>query len=179
MNDFGRMISDDAVVWKGAPDRSYYVLSATPTTLMGAIWLILPVLSAIRHFERGGTSELYLAALSILAPFFLIGIFAMLWPVFRLLEHGNVQYAITESRIVIQGGLFVRRINTVPIENIRTLEVAAGFLGRFQGVGAVKISAGEVEDARSRRYVFRGIRNPEQVAMTIEKLRTARKERGR
>ena len=78
----------EATIWRGTPDRAHYVLAAAPTVLFGVIWLILPTWFAVQAWQDG--RDVFSSI--ILVPFLLIGFCALLYPLFRLLEHKNVAY---------------------------------------------------------------------------------------
>ncbi len=98
--------------------------------------------------------------------------------VFRLLLWSVTTYEIFNDRIVISNGLIGRDIKMIPLENLRSVAVEVGLIGKLSGTGNLRFFSGEMEtraEGSSSKYdMFEAVSTPYDLLQLVE---TARKSK--
>jgi len=68
------------------------------------------------------------------------GIFFLL-PVVRHLQHNQVSYTLTNSKVEVESGLWSKRVRTIPLRNIQDVTAQASLAERMVGMGDVVIDS--------------------------------------
>jgi uncharacterized membrane protein YdbT with pleckstrin-like domain len=113
-----------------------------------------------------------------LLPHFWIGIILIFGvPVYQFFSFKNVNYAITNKRVVMEQGWIGRKFETVDFDQVTNTDVSIGVFDKLFGGGSGSIviaTAGSATYARQgqtgRPYTMRNIPNPYQVYKFFEKV---------
>ncbi|MCI4329224.1 MAG: PH domain-containing protein, partial [Thermoplasmata archaeon] len=66
---------------------------------------------------------------------------ALLWFLVRYLYWTSTVYAVTNSRVIIQRGIWGRNFDEIPVQQVRGVDVHQSFGMRLLGYGTVKVSS--------------------------------------
>ena len=182
----------EKVLWEGKPNFGPFILTGTiPSFIFGLIWLAflvpfivvgflgpnlsstipdvnvqnVPVTSPAKSF----ISIFFIGWNLFLIPFLLIGLWMLIgMPIYKLLLHKHLYYAITNKRVIIQKGVIGRDFEYIDFDQITNAEVSVGLWDKIIGKdsGSILISsAGSFTHGRhgnqiSRPYTLSNIQNP-------------------
>ncbi len=59
--------------------------------------------------------------------------------IFALIRYFTIRYRITDGELVVQEGLFFRRVRTVPVERIQNIDMVQGILHRMLDLAEVRV----------------------------------------
>lgn len=63
--------------------------------------------------------------------------FAILMPIYRILNYGTIEYAITDKRVYISQGIFGRDVNNYEHRELTNLKVDVNFMENLKGLGTI------------------------------------------
>ncbi|MBI5051151.1 PH domain-containing protein [Candidatus Micrarchaeota archaeon] len=176
MDELDKVLDEDEkILWQGKPSFLPFVVGGSIIiSLVGIFWLTFTV----PFFFVGLTTDLFV--ILFMLPFLLIGLgltFGV--PVYNLLVYKNVQYAITNKRAIIQGGLIGRDFNSIDFDKITDAEVNVGVFDKIfgQNTGSIMIAtpaAGIVSGGRGgaqdMRYKLLNIQDPYEIFKFFKKI---------
>lgn len=163
---------NEKTLWEGKPRFWPYLFSSSAiTTIFGLFWMLflIPfIVIALLDIALG--SHIFGFGI-VLLPHFWIGIFLVVGiPLYLILVHKHIYYAITDKRVIIQKGLIGRDFEIVDFDQITNAEVNVGFFDTLFGgkSGTIIIaSAGTLtysrQGAASKPYMLRNIPKPYEV----------------
>lgn len=132
----------EEVLWRGKPKKLCYVLSKMGSFwLFALLWLVFDGLFIGVMISTGTAKEMWL---------FLVCFFALhLLPVWKcvggiissILEHKNIEYAITNRRIIARTGIVGIDFDSIDYVGLSNIRVNVSFIERLFHVGSVWISA--------------------------------------
>ena len=133
------LTEEESLLWEGKPKKSAYVANAVARGLLFVIiWLLVD--GFFIYILSNGDGEI---------PWFLWLFFAFhLLPVYfwiagilhALAEIKNIQYAITDKRIIIRSGVIID-LKFLYFTDINAINVKVGIVDRFFKVGDIYITA--------------------------------------
>ncbi len=172
MRELDKVLSkNEKVLWEGKPKFwPYYFGGSAITTIFGIFWsLFLIPFVGLAVFDIVWGSGIFGWAI-LLLPHFWVGIGLLFGvPAYLWLVHKHIYYAITDKRVILQGGLIGRDFEEVDFHQITNAEVNVGvfdkLFGGKSGSGSILIStAGSFTQTRqgavSKPYTLRNIPNP-------------------
>jgi hypothetical protein len=110
----------EKVLWTGRPHAGDFATQRGLSALLfGLFWLALTGWAAYGAFEKGGLPFLFASG------FALIGLFIALTPAWRFYEAKHTVYALTNRRALIQVSGFNPSRRSVPLQQIRFIEMRA------------------------------------------------------
>lgn len=133
------LIDDEAVIWKGKPNRKAYLLNCifTPFTIFALMWFAIDATIIIAATT---------AADSTVPLFFLIPFMALhLMPFWMWLGNiltaqirwENSEYLVTDRRILLKTGIWGVDVKTVYYKEIRNVTLIKGIIDNILGVGDI------------------------------------------
>jgi membrane protein YdbS with pleckstrin-like domain len=161
---------NEKVFWEGKPEFGPFMIGSIILAIIG-IGCAGPFFAL---FLFGGIVGLIAFAVTIGWLFVLI-IFVV--PLYNFLVYRHVYYAITNKRIILQGGLIGRDFTTVDFDQITNAEVNVGISDKlFSGnTGSIRIStAGSFTQGKygpvQTPYVLRNVTDPYKVFKFFKKV---------
>lgn len=172
MQEFDKILDRrEKVLWTGKPRFWPFFLSITPSAVFGLFFFLIGLLVIADGLSAGNPWF-------ILIPHFWIGVFMVFGaPIYRLLVFNHTHYAITDKRILFQGGVVGRDFEMLDFDQITNADVTVGVLDKIFGGGSGSISlasAGTFTYTRRgailRPYTIRNIPNPYEVFKFFKKV---------
>jgi len=122
--------SNEKVLWKGKPQFLPYIISSTYLgVIFGIIWSTFIIIVLITAGTQKSTNTL----LSLL-PFGLVGFYLLfINPIYRILVHRYIMYAITNKRVIIQKGLIGRDFDIIDFDKVTNAEVNVSAIDKLFG----------------------------------------------
>ena len=160
----------EKALWEGKPDFKPFFFGGGGSIIGIIVGLVF--LGASLFIAPG-------SLLFIIIPHFWIGLFLIFGvPIYNLLVYKNIYYAITDKRVLIQGGLIGRDFEMVDFDQITNAEVNVGIADKLFGsgnTGTILIStAGTFTYSRSgqiaKPYRLSNIPNPYDVFKFFKKV---------
>ena len=165
------LMSDEKVLWRGKPNAKSYVWAAVVKMMpIALIWLVFDgtfIFFITRGMSQGGIP---LAMLGFIVPFFLIHLAPVWIWLFRIIkakrEVKNLEYAITDKRIIIRSGVVGIDFKFLNYTEIDSVNIKVGIIDRMFKVGDIYINA-SVNSA-----VLWDIDNPYKIGRALQKVTT-------
>ena len=138
--------SDEKILWRGKPNPMSYVLANMVKMLpIALIWMIFD--GTFIYFMAVGMSsgEIPLTILWFIVPFFLLHLTPVwLWlgkTVKAAREVRNIEYAITDKRIIIRSGMIGIDFKFINYTEIDSVNVKVGIIDKVFRVGDIYINS--------------------------------------
>lgn len=138
--------SDEKVLWQGKPNAKSYVLAAMLKMLpIAIIWLLIDgfVLTAIITGMVKG--QMPTSILWFVVPFFLLHLLPVwIWianTVKAVREVKNLEYAVTDKRVIIRSGLIGIDFKFINYTEIDSVNIKVGIIDRIFKVGDIYINS--------------------------------------
>lgn len=112
---------DEKILWEGRPELLPFIFNIG--TLISAVGIPIAI------SQSSNTSGLNILVILVLLAL----------PVYQLLVHGHTCYAITNKRVILQGGLIGRDFQTIDFDKITNAEVDVGIFDKLIGGGSGSI----------------------------------------
>lgn len=156
--------SREKVFWEGKPKFWPFVFGGFTVGLFGLFFMLIGLFSILVGLQKGNWAALIM-------PHFWVGLLVFIGvPLYALLVHKRVHYAITDKRVIIQKGLIGRDFEIIDYDQITNAEVNVGIIDKLFGrdSGSILIStAGSFTYTRQgpvqKPYTLSHIKNPYQV----------------
>ena len=138
--------SDEKVLWRGQPNAKSYVLAATLKMLpIALIWLVFDGVFIFFIANGMASGGIPLAVLGFIVPFFLLHL-APVWiwigkTIKATREVRNLEYAITDKRIIIRSGVVGIDFKFINYTEIDSVNVKVGIIDRIFKVGDIYINS--------------------------------------
>lgn len=180
MKDYIRILNDNEnVLWEGKPRFAPFFARSFSSIPVG-IFILSIVWSYYSTFFNLSSRLVGSQPLSInllfMIPFAVLGISAMMSPIYRLFEYSNVYYVITDKRVLMQNGVIGRDFQIIDFDKIQSAEVNVGIVDKLLGgeSGSIYIDTGRVSFSRnnsfSRPYILHHISKPYDVFSFFKKV---------
>ena len=138
--------TDEKVLWRGAPNPKSYVLAAMVKMMpIALIWLIFD--GTFIFFLATGMSsgDIPLGILAFIIPFFLLHLTPVwIWigkTIKAAREVKNLEYAITDKRIIIRSGMIGIDFKFINYTEIDSVNVKVGLIDKIFRVGDIYINS--------------------------------------
>ncbi len=152
---------EEMVLWRGTPERLPYIGKSLIFTIFG-LFLAIPATAVINEMRE--------APLILLLPPTIVAVigylFAIIPPIRSVISYGNVEYFITNQRVIITGGILEKSIRTVDLDEIESVVIRRGFWDRKFGTSTLYLIIRGVLMLPS----FSSIRDAERAKSLIEDL---------
>ncbi len=158
---------NEQILWMGKPLLKPFIFSPYAKIIAGFlllyIWTVVLVgYLAVNYGEEFPKFYVYF----ILAAGFLPG-FAALFLLYKKIEHKNLRYAVTDNRVIIESGLFVKKTLTIELDTILRCRIYSTFVDNMYGSGSIMLDAGELD--KRKRDVYHALYSIPNV-LTVSKL---------
>ena len=128
---------NERILWRGKPDIVLYIVGNPAIYLVAIFWGLFD-LFLISDFLKD--AQFLNGFIFIFFLFHLFHVwFAIIGPIFRLINYRTVEYAITDKRVYVSRGIFGRDINTLEHREITNLSVDVNFLENIRKVGTLNL----------------------------------------
>ena len=137
---------DEKVLWRGKPNTKSYVWAAMLKMLpIALLWLAFDSIFIYVFATEMASGEMPLAMLGFLIPFFLLHL-APVWiwigkTVKAAREVRNLEYAITDKRIIIRSGFIGIDFKFINYSEIDSVNVKVGIIDRIFHVGDIYVNS--------------------------------------
>lgn len=176
MNEFNKVLNNnEKIFWEGKPSFWPFLLGGSLfITLFGMFWLGITIPTVLIASSAASTSLNSLLPMGFLfvMPHFWIGIAMTFGPIaYKLLVFKKVRYAITDRRVLVQGGVIGRDFQFIDFDQITNAEVNVGVFDTLlnQGkTGTIAISSAGTfvstkNGAVAKPYNLSNVENPYEV----------------
>ncbi|MCM1534217.1 MAG: PH domain-containing protein [Corallococcus sp.] len=138
--------TDEKVLWRGKPNAKSYVLAAMLKMLpIAIIWLIFDGTFLFFIFTGMSRGQIPLGFLAFIIPFFLLHLTPVwIWianTVKAFKEVKNLEYAITDRRIIIRSGMIGIDFKFIDYSEIDSVNVKVGLIDKIFKVGDIYINS--------------------------------------
>lgn len=163
--------NDEKVLWRGKPNAKSYVLAAMLKMLpIAIIWIIFDgafIVGISIGMTRG---DIPLGVLGFVIPFFLLHLTPVwVWianTVKAVREVKNLEYAVTDKRIIIRSGMIGIDFKFINYTEIDSVNIKVGIIDRIFKVGDIYINS-SVNAA-----VLWDVENPYGIGTALQKVTT-------
>lgn len=163
--------NDEKVLWRGKPNAKSYVLAAMLKMLpIAIIWIIFDgafIVGISIGMTRG---DIPLGVLGFVIPFFLLHLTPVwVWianTVKAVKEVKNLEYAVTDRRIIIRSGMIGIDFKFVNYTEIDSVNIKVGLIDKIFKVGDIYINS-SVNSA-----VLWDVENPYGIGTALQKVTT-------
>jgi uncharacterized membrane protein YdbT with pleckstrin-like domain len=153
------------VVEQFGPHWSDYVLAEVARfAVYGAVWCGVTVYFGFGD-GKGINNALVGFGLVFLA---VVGVSLVLGAIGRLLRWGTTKYAFTNQRVIVRQGILSRNDKTVPLDQIRGIDIHQRLLDRIVGMGHVWLNTSV--HLGSGVTVLRNVHRPREVQRRLREL---------
>ncbi len=161
----------EKVLWGGKPKFWPFFFSAVSISLFGLVFMFFGLFAFLEAMKTGDVGLL-------LFPHFWIGLaFFIGAPAYKFFVYSKTHYAITDKRVIVQGGLIGRDFQLIDFDQITNAEVNVGVLDKLFGSSSGSIllsSAGTLTYSRNgqiaKPYTFSNVPNPYEVFKFFKKV---------
>lgn len=177
---------NEKLLWRGKPDFLLYVIGYPFILFFALLWFVL---TSIVFRGVGNISNINDFAANEHLPFdnmFIIMqtifysipvLLAVILPLYRVFNYHTVEYAFTDMRVYIIGGLFGRDITIIEHRHLENLAVTVNFIENMRGLGSIRltpdITKGTGKDTTTvHGYRFFYIKKPYEVYKLLKKVST-------
>ncbi len=164
----------EQVLWEGVPSLKAMIVEIALTTLyavslpIAAVIVFGPVLDALAGLGRD--AAVFVAAnRSTVKTFLILGVMlAIAVRAAKLAWRGVVlrshRYRVSNQRILLESGVFSRRIDEVDMRTVEDIEFRQSFFQRLLGIGDIAILAADKQMGRFRLF---GLEKPRELRELI------------
>ncbi len=138
------LAKDEQVIWRGKPKKSAYLYSSFVKELPG---LLSGLLTTTLFFVMVGIylgMEAFWISLAFIGVFWVIGLFTKIG---RLVTYSyrykNIDYALTNRRIIIRSGLIGVDYKSINYKEVKTVKLDVTWIDRLFNVGDIYIYTGD------------------------------------
>lgn len=128
-----RLREGEKVLWSGKPEKRPLQMRGLMFLPIALIFLIVPIaMTSI-------TSSSGFPAFTVLFDLFTIIFFLIFFGsiIFQFLSYENIEYMVTDQRILIQSGVLGVDTRFIGLAMIQEVSVSVGFLDRYFGTGTL------------------------------------------
>ena len=131
-----KIIDDNEnILWRGKPNALLYIVGNPSIYLFALIWGIFDFFFISNFFRE------FNFMLGFFIIFFLFHLFpvwfAILMPIYRILNYRTIEYAITDKRVYISQGIFGRDVNNYEHRELTNTKVGVNFMENLKGLGTI------------------------------------------
>lgn len=156
--------SREKIFWEGKPNFWPFVFGGFAVAFFGFVFMLVGLIAIILGLSRGDFAVMIM-------PHFWVGLALFIGiPLYSVLVHKRVHYAITDKRVIIQKGLIGRDFEIIDYDQITNAEVNVGVIDKLlsRNSGSILIStAGSFTYTRQgpvqKPYTLAHIKNPYQI----------------
>jgi PH (Pleckstrin Homology) domain-containing protein len=149
---------NETIIWRGRPRYGAYVLSFVPVTIVGLFWCSF--LSMFYWAALSQRSVPFFAWL-ILIPHTVVGFGLLVSPLLASLAYPNIEYALTNKRVITKSGLLSQTFETVDYTELSDVSVRVGLLGQWTKTGDVRFVTGTgMQNPHTNTHTLSAIDDP-------------------
>lgn len=149
--------ASEEVIWSGSSSRWYHF-----GRWFFGLLLVAGIAAAI-YYNQESLQQWMPWAWAVPGVLLLIVIIWIEW------HRKSRRYQVTNSRVIVQRGRFVKDSNEIRVQDIRSINVTKRGLGGFIGIGNVEFSSAATDDAE---VTFVRIANADEVRDLVRKLQS-------
>lgn len=171
-NDLKQLVgTNEKIMYEGRPNKKCYIFESIFNPLMpfAILWLIidLSVMGVVFTQDSGGF-------LGFMIPFFLLHLMPVWIYLGGLLltvrRYKNTYYIVTDSAVYVSSGVFSKRIDTKPFQEMSRVNLHRGIFDQKFGVGDVIITSNQIGDNGAATMKIASISEYADVYNLIKKL---------
>jgi hypothetical protein len=161
---------DETVLWTGRPHAAPFFASGIPFLIFGLCWGAFDYFGFIRHMGSGkGEMPMFLI------PFFALHLFPLWLALANFIRlpivYRNTVYALTNRRVIIQGGFWGLSFQSIDYDQIQETTVSVGPIEKMVGCGSVRIFSGRTSAKGANIFdSFTGIDHPYDVYKQLKQV---------
>ncbi len=173
MKELDKILDEnEKVFWEGKPNFWPFFFSGLEIVFFGSIFIVTGAIIFFKAISEGNI-------LFLLFPHFWVGVVIVFGiPLYKILVHKHLYYAITNKRVLLQRGLIGRDFEIVDFDQITNADVNVNLFDKLFGgsSGSIRIStAGSFTYGRngnqiSRPYTLSNVSNPYEVFKFFKKV---------
>lgn len=137
------LAKDEEILWRGKPKKSAYfthvIFKHLGLILLGLIFGFLPILAFIILPEERGSFRDMVAWITLSSALFIMAIVQIIMIIKECLECKNIEYALTNNRILLKSGIIGMDYKGLQYSEIGYVNLDVGVLDRIFKVGNIKI----------------------------------------
>mgnify|MGYP002802608051 CR=1 FL=1 len=163
------ILDDEQLLWRGKPKKKAYILNSILKMLpLALIWLAIDGSFIGLMIGFGVFDALPTIAIIFLCVFFLFHLFPVwLWlknVITANKEYKHLEYAFTNSRIIIKSGIIGIDINNIYYSEIENINLKVGIIDKMLKVGDIYITS------NNKAQVLWDIENPYIISNKLQKI---------
>lgn len=164
----------EEVLWEGVPSlKSMWapILGAVVTTTALVVFAYLsyrPLLGVLggvsKDLKRSlaqGEPGVRLAVILVIAGLVVVRLVRLGWQILVLRSH---HYRVSNQRILIESGVFTKRIDEVDMRTVEDIDFEQSFVQRLLRIGTIRLIG---SDRTAARFTLMGVENPRDVRELI------------
>lgn len=137
------LAAGEEVLWKGVPKKSAYVATAVLKMLpIAVLWLAIDITFITVMVTSGAFSQIKWL-LIVIVPFFMIHLAPVWIWIYNIVKaskgHKNVEYAVTDRRIIEKSGLVGINFTSVYYKEVSSVDVKVGTTDKMLHVGDIVV----------------------------------------
>ena len=137
------LAKDEEILWRGVPKKSAYVVKSVigglGLTLLGFVPGIILLLLPVFFKEQFDKPQDKAVALSFGLILILFGLVQLIKIIKKCIEYKNVEYALTNNRIILKDGIIGMDYEGIQYSNINSVNLEVGILEKIFNVGVIAI----------------------------------------
>ena len=165
----------EKIYWEGTPNAGRYFIKVVCFIIISTVFLILGIYLSLYYRE-------FIGAMTFL---YIIGVLLFIGVVYQILLYKHLEYAITNTRVIIQGGVIGRDYKSVDFDKIQDTIINVGLLDKIFGTGSIEIKTAGVNVVQSRygsqvvptQNVIGHINNPYEVAKVLKEKASVKQQK--
>jgi hypothetical protein len=161
---------DETVLWSGRPHAGPFFASGIPLLIFGLCWGAFDYFGFIRHMTTMNGP-----GLGFMVPFFALHLFPFWLAIANFIRlpivYRNTVYALTNRRVIIQGGFWGLSFQSIDYDQIQETTVSVNIVEKPLGLGTVRIFSGRTSAKGATLYdSFTGIDHPYDVYKQLKQV---------
>lgn len=135
------IVEGEQIIWRGKPKKNAFILNRALTMFpLALIWLAGDIFLFIAFINDAAARQHWWYAV----VFFAVHLFPVWVWMYNVLSAGrmwkNVEYAVTDRRIILRNGLIGYNYQSIYYKSIESVDLNKGFIDRMLKVGDIHIS---------------------------------------
>ncbi len=172
---------EEKVIWNSKPDLKSLLFSAILCSLLiicvaSLLYFNLEPIASHKNTNLGANPKRVFTLISEILLFISFLIPLIVYSFYKVTD-----YAVTQKRLIIKSGLIGADIRSIYYDQIRSVFINVGLIGKLFGTGTILIDTGRITQSGKRGSKtaydrFRFIENPYGVYKLVQKGLSSRKE---
>lgn len=140
MREIDKILDKEKILWEGKPKLLPFLFSSIFTTFSIILLIYLILLIRLKDETNSSTTSFIIITLVLFAPI-----------IYKFLSYFFIHYAITDKRVILQGGIIGRDFRIIEFDKITNLEVNVNLFDKIFGGNSGSILIQTPEAFRNTR----------------------------